>query len=541
MAHSSNCHDKKGRFWEYLVLAVIILFVALVRSRLLDCPLERDEGEFAYMGQLLLKGVPPFVHAYTMKLPGVGAAYAIIMALFGQTAAGIHTGLLIINGLCIFLVYFLARRLFDGRAAAASGASYALLSLSQSVFGVFAHATHFVVLFVLSGFLLMFRALERSRVPLLLVSGICFGLAITMKQHAVFLALFAFFYVLMRGFREPLFEKKRFVAGGAFFLLGVAIPYALIAVAMAQAGVFGKFWFWTVQYASKYATGMTFSQGVGNFVFGASSVIRPEFPLWLLAGTGIILLCTRAGRHTDRLFLSGFFLFSFLAILPGLTFRAHYFVLLLPAVSILAGAAMFSGGHFLSSTKFQRLSSVLPSLLVAAALCYGIFLERGYLFTQSPIEVSRSIYGANPFPEAPRIAQYIKDHTSDNDRIAVLGSEPEIYFYADRLSASGHIYMYGMMENQPYAVRMQMEMMRDVERTRPRYIVAANVATSWLVGPYSPMKIFYWSDRYLRENYKEVGIIDILYPAPTLFIWDSAVDGYLPRSKSFVTVWRRKT
>ena len=43
-------------FWSWAVLCCILLFVAAVRFRLRDLPLERDEGEFAYGGQLLLHG-----------------------------------------------------------------------------------------------------------------------------------------------------------------------------------------------------------------------------------------------------------------------------------------------------------------------------------------------------------------------------------------------------------------------------------------------------------------------------------------------------
>jgi len=62
--------------------------VAFVRLRLLNFPLERDEGEYAYAGQLILQGIPPYELAYNMKFPGTYLAYAFIMALFGQTPAG---------------------------------------------------------------------------------------------------------------------------------------------------------------------------------------------------------------------------------------------------------------------------------------------------------------------------------------------------------------------------------------------------------------------------------------------------------------------
>jgi hypothetical protein len=53
-----------------ILLLVAIMFFSMIRFRLRDMPLERDEGEYAYAGQLLLEGIPPYQLAYNMKLPG---------------------------------------------------------------------------------------------------------------------------------------------------------------------------------------------------------------------------------------------------------------------------------------------------------------------------------------------------------------------------------------------------------------------------------------------------------------------------------------
>src|SRR2546423_1864114 len=122
-----------------------------VRFRLRDMPLERDEGEYAYAGQLMLQGVPPYKEAYNMKLPGTYAAYAGIMAIFGQTPSAIHLGLALVNGASIVLMYLLGRRILDEPGAIATAASFGLLSLSPSVLGLAGHATHFVVLPAVAG------------------------------------------------------------------------------------------------------------------------------------------------------------------------------------------------------------------------------------------------------------------------------------------------------------------------------------------------------------------------------------------------------
>jgi hypothetical protein len=46
------------RSFSILALVGILLFILVVRIRLLDIPFERDEGGFAYMGRMMLQGVP---------------------------------------------------------------------------------------------------------------------------------------------------------------------------------------------------------------------------------------------------------------------------------------------------------------------------------------------------------------------------------------------------------------------------------------------------------------------------------------------------
>ena len=108
--------------WPWICLGLILLFVVVVRVRLLSVPLERDEGEYAYAGQLILQGIPPYQLVYNVKLPGIYAAYASLMAIFGQTTFGIHLGLLFVNLGAVILIFFLARRLFDNYAAVIASA-----------------------------------------------------------------------------------------------------------------------------------------------------------------------------------------------------------------------------------------------------------------------------------------------------------------------------------------------------------------------------------------------------------------------------------
>ena len=57
-----------------MVAVAVILLVLFVRVRLLEVPLERDEGEYAYTAPLILQGIPPFRLAANMKLPGLAGS-----------------------------------------------------------------------------------------------------------------------------------------------------------------------------------------------------------------------------------------------------------------------------------------------------------------------------------------------------------------------------------------------------------------------------------------------------------------------------------
>lgn len=434
-----------------------------------------------------------------MKLPGVAIVYTLFMVLFGQTPAGIHLGLMVVNGICSYLLFLLAKRLFDSKAAVYSCTSYAVLSLSLSVNGVFAHATNFVVLFVLAGFLSLFHCLDKKRIALLFISGLCFGLAVAMKQHAVLLLFYAFLYLLLRISTTPVYGKNDRIAGSFLFVLGAAVPYALIALWMVRSSTFNEFWLWSVQYARVYASKPALSMGLDEFRNSFGKILQFQWPLWLIAGVGCVLLGLKKRGCADRVFVFGFLLFSFLSICPGMHFRGHYFVLLLPAVAIVIGSGTRTAELLLSASRFPRHATLFAILLLIAAISFSFYRERGCFFTLTPQQVSRATYGANPFPEAPQIADYIKRHTSRDDKIAVLGSEPEIFFYADRLSATGHIYMYGLMERQPFAKRMQAQMIGEIESARPKYVVAVNVESSWLIQDSSLRSVLFWGDQYLRK------------------------------------------
>jgi hypothetical protein len=518
------------------VLAVVLLFAAGVRARLLDVPLERDEGEYAYMAQLILDGVPPYTQAFNMKLPGIYAAYAVVLGIFGQTDSGIHHGLLLINSVTIVLLFLLARTWLDPPAALAAAASFALLSMGQSVQGVFANAEHFVLPFAIGGlWVLRRRPLNGARPRSLFLAGLLLGAGVLMKQHG---AAFAAFGVLLVLAPHAVWRVR--LRRASIVVAGVFAPYVVTCLILAATGAFGAFWFWTMEYARAYSSQLPFAAAPVMFRASAAGIAAASPLVWMLAATGFVALRIDPRLRPQTGGVVAFAAISFLAICPGFFFRPHYFVLTLPAASLLVGATVQAAGSLVARRGSVFAAHAVAALLVIVAAGDALVRQGDFLLRMSPLEASRDTYGANPFPESIEIARYIRENSEPGERIAVLGSEPQIPFYAQRRLVSGHIYTYAMMEQHEHALRMQQEMIADIESARPRFIVFVQVSTSWLQRPGSHTEIFRWFAPYSERNYRVVGLAEIVAGGSTLYHWGDDVN-WPPATRQWVALMERRT
>jgi hypothetical protein len=519
-------------------LLLVVFLTMVIRYGLIEVPFERDEGEYAYGGQLILQGILPYQQIYNMKLPGIYAAYAGLMAVFGQTHMGIHLGLMFINAATIVLVFLLAKQLYDSIVGLVAAAAFAIMSLLPSVQGISAAAEHFVILFSIGGLWVLVKALDKDMPMLIVISGLMLGCGFLMKQHGAAFILFGGLYILIQQIRfQPVLGKHLFFKIG-LFTLGAMVPYGITCVVFIFNGTFEKFWFWTFKYAKAYTALTPLSEGWSLFKARALYIIQSAPLLWLLVLLGLPVLWLDKHARRRLIFVGMFFVFSFMAICPGFYFRPHYYILLLPAAALLAGISIAAINNHLTNRPLI-LKYGIPLLLAGICVFGSIYQHRHFLFNMTPIQLSRTVYGINPFPETLQIAQFVRANTEEKDRIAVLGSEPQIYFYSDRRSASGYVHMYALMENHEYAIEMQKEMIKDIESTRPKFLILVNVDTSWRETQIFHTLLLDWIQDYQAKHYRLVGMAEI-YRENTRYHWAQNAK-WPPNSPLWIAVLQRKT
>ena len=553
------------------ILAIALLVSFIVRIRLLGAPLERDEGEHGYLAQVMLAGYPPWQLAYNLKLPGTDALYAAFLAIFGQTAVAIRLGLLLVNTATVLLVARLGKRIFGFGAGAVAGASYALLSCGQGVVGTVAHSTHFVVFFAVIATLQLLRAGDRA--GLLFLAGLTYGIAFLMKQPGLAFAAFGALFVVWRnvwrrkqarpgcttqpgvvaeipdaaGGAGRAARALRGLAGLATFSLGVALPYALLCLALWRAGTFARFWFWTVTLTGAYATKVSFALSRAYFAVTFPYAVESNLFLWILAGAGLALACWNRSTRRAGLFVGALLVFSALAVSAGGSFNPNYFILMFPALALANGAWVAAGNDLIlriaarrPGVAMPRLIGTVPLLCFALACLYPMVMKHAYLFSMSTFEFERSSYGVNPFPEAEKVAEYIRSHSDPGARIAVLGSEAEIYFYSRRQAATGYLFTYGLMETHRYALPSQREMIREIESARPEYLVFVGAKTSWMATEQSSREILNWAIDYIGRYYDQVGVVDLAVPDSPTYIWGYDAAYYQRKSDYYLNVYLRR-
>jgi len=484
--------------------------------------------------------------AYNLKLPGTYYSYALMMAVFGQSSRGIHLGLMVVCLGSMVLTYLVARRLFDNHAAAIAAVVVGLVSVSPTLYGQAAHATHFVTFFMLIGFYLLLQASYGHRLLFSLLGGLAMGLAGLCKQPGMIFWLFGPFVLLILrdktdcppGSSPSGVPPRKALLSLLAYGAGLMIPLGLTILGLRFAEVFDRFWFWTMVYPQAYGSRIPVASAWMNFKARLPEVTSVFTALWVMAGLGVPALLLHPARAGSRVVAALFLIFSFLTCIPGFLFRQHYFLPLVPALGIMVGVLIATINE--RAGKRLRSAPLVTAALFAVIVASGLIMQRGFFFEPNLTELCRKLYGGNPFPESLPVAEYIKQNTREDDRVFVYGSEPQLYFYSNRKSATGYIYMYDLAYHHPYLGRMQSDMIREVELNRPRMIVYVSTSMSWLAEPKVVDPLSDWLAGYLRRNrYVPVFWADINFPRDTVYVSGEMARTYARKSDNCMVVFRR--
>ncbi len=472
----------------YFITLALIIWLGL---RMANAPMERDEGEYAYAGWQILRGGLPYVDFYNMKFPGVYFFYALIFKCFGVSIWAVRVVCLFLNIVASYFIMQLAQKLMGSGVKYIAGGVFLLLCMSFNAQGFIANTEHFVIFFSMLGLWLIFEKMPFA-------GGINLAMACMMKQHGFFYIGFALFFIGFLHFESKNFKKAihHFITFG----IGYCIPFILFYFYLKINDIISSFNFFAIEYAQAYSTISkptlkyisTYKYiFVDNILFwvlfwGALwKIIRHQlaFKKWFLDNTGI------------HLFL--FWLVSFFAICPGWYFRPHYFQLIFPASALII-AYWFKISQF--SVKNLGKNHVL-----AMALTVSICSQIGYFFLKTPETIVDELYDGEYFSSFKEVGLFLRNNTKETDTIGMYGSDPQLFFYAQRVSASGYMYAYPMVEKQPLAEKMMHHYIAEIETKKPEYLIYLT-ASKGEDNIKNLQHLDNWFATYSQNNYQLKGV-----------------------------------
>jgi 4-amino-4-deoxy-L-arabinose transferase-like glycosyltransferase len=486
-----------GRGKATILLAIsLLLIVAALRVPLLPIPLERDEGEYAYIAWRLGYDELPYRDWVDQKPPAVFFIYRIALSLPLEPVRAIHFVALLFSAASVCALFFLALRFMDRFWAWMAAALFAILSADPLVQGTAAN-TELLMLcpLIVSQIMLISAASRKDRNILFIVlAGALTGIASMFKQVAIVNWFFmaALYPILADG-------HKRWRAAVSFVIWSAAGLLTVLGLIV--------FYFWrrgglhefvdnvfthNLEYIGAVAAPARLEYCRGTL----KTLLRTQVIVWVFAAVGLVALVT-FGRVKWFFFVAGWLITSIVGVSASGYFFPHYFQQLLPPLALAAAV----GAEAIAAIKSWR---IFPVWSRRAALCLVLAILPAvtlwpFLFTYTPAEAVKKIYPGNFFAEMPELAQRLETVTPPAKRVFIFGAEPELLFYARRASATRYIFLFPLYGPYGDAREKQIAAAEEIQRAEPSTAAYFPNLLFFMAGTHQYFT--QWSLSYMQANF----------------------------------------
>lgn len=393
-------------------------FVYCRFSFLEDAIYNVDEAEYATSASALQAGWLPGVDLLgSTKPPGISLLYLVLFEAFGRSLTVLHIAHLILAIISGLVVVEIAYAAFGTLATLPAALSYVALANS------FATPAETLALNVetpgmLCALLAILVSMQRASTVATLSAGLLLGVGTLFRQSILFFVLPLWFVGM-----NPSSKWRRFTYLATGFL---SVWLILTGIYAMHHGLGWAVDSW-LRYPAAYASDLGLSGFVQACYLSNLEFFQQAAFALLLTGIGFATLFV-SGRHLDRRWLLLWIVASFLALASGSRFYPHYYYQLYPVLALLAASAWV----WATERRFWT-QSILALLflgsLATAALHFPHWYERNPWHPPRGVSYFRLTEQQLEQP----VGDYLREHSSPQDRITVWGYCPQIYWYADRL------------------------------------------------------------------------------------------------------------
>jgi 4-amino-4-deoxy-L-arabinose transferase-like glycosyltransferase len=520
-------------------MGLLTLLVLSIRAPLMDLPLERDEGEYAYIAWRMNQGEIPYRDWFDQKPPGVFFAYQAALALPGEAVVNFRLVAAIFAAVSSVALFLLLRALFGYPPAILGAVLLAFQSSDPWIQGAIANTEIFMLPGIIIASIFFLRSLplpaySRGFMVAALGAGVLLGCATLFKQVAgvhglLLVALVPCF--LPDGSTESRWLRMARFAG--WMALGGALAWGGVLAWFAAHGALHAGIDAILMHNLDYVSGVSVQQRFSSLVYNARPMAASQGPALLVGLAGLALLCAKRQR-LPALLLCGWALTAFVGVAASGHFFPHYFQQLLPPLA--AGAAACIA---VAVSPISR-PVVVKTALVSAVTVLPLLVVAIPFWLLPPAEAMRRIYPGNPFYAMPEVAREIAAISEPNETVFVFGTEPELYFYAKRVAASKYIHLFPLFGPYSTAADRQRETLAQLEQSRPAVVVWW--ANLMFFDPVRDGGLVDWMNETLASDYRLHAVIATRNPAGQVIVRvpEEEANGPEPRRRPPAAIYLRR-
>ena len=516
--------DLRTNRWTELALRTagwVLAAAALVPMIFL--PLTRDQGHYAYGGQVILDGGQLYRDVFDGKGPGVYYAYAFALWLFGQTELGVRLFFYLLALLGSRLAAAVGRRVGGNWCSLPCALAYAFAAMQGHTDCAWftAEGEDLILPLVLTPVVLLGRREHLASAWRMALAGFLLALALLVKVTAVTtiaaLGLVTIFCLAVQKRGASAVVKPLLWA-----MAGMLVPIAAFFMYYGSLGLLGEIHILLVRYNREYGSICLMRDFTDYFRPLTSDRWRALSVLGIAAVAMVKDKDTTAWRLFGAVVLGGWLAAGW----QGKDFPYQW----TPVIGSLAVAAGITCGRVAQWAWANLTNRVWAAAGVATTtLLLPLFagptevyhLNRLYRQT---LGLFRGTWTREEFREhhltgaatanvTDKVAAYLREHSQAGDTVQVWGYETILNFLSNRRSPTRFVLRFPLSQPGKFRQMWREQFLREIRSHQPLYVVVLrdDVRTYWLLDEVSSdgrLKEFAAFDEYLREHYVQETQID---------------------------------
>jgi hypothetical protein len=496
--------------------ALELLVCAMVLLPMVFYPLARDQGLFAYAGQVVLDGGAPYADVYDQKGPATHYTIALVLGVLGESTLSFRLFFFAVALTGTQLAAAIGERLRAPSARLPCAICYALVAVFALPRGPWTTGQVEDILLPLSLAVILLLYHEHSYASWRNLTSASFllGLMCLYKPTSVLLSGLVAAYTGVRLVWNPQLSwsgvAARFLACSASFFL----PAAFFAGLLAFQGALDDFWLFVVEHNvtvySKLHSGTTV-KWIGTFIghwggtgllalFSVGAGFRTANRLWqMLTLVAVASAGALFWQWKSFIFYHWTPLVGTLSIYAGLTLdyvlRAAGRVPIPSPFGLLPRTIIYGASLLIIATQPANVLSVYRN---TAEVVLG----------RKTIEDFRDPYrcGAETSRVNRMLADYLQNHSSQDDTVLVWGYDVALNFLADRRAPTRFAMNRVLMRHySPHCDAWRAEFIDDLTKAPPKFIIVADEPTRvWYLGnPLELLPEFPAFHHFIQHNYAQ--------------------------------------